>query len=87
MRAAQAKKGRIKIIKDGPYLVSGNVSLATAIVKADDEGTPVQWEIGPPYPDKETYALCRCGQSKDKPFCDGTHVTIGFKADEEKDEK
>jgi CDGSH-type Zn-finger protein len=84
MPAAQAKKGRIRIVKDGPYLVSGNVPLATAIVKADDEGTPVKWEIEHPYPDKETYALCRCGQSKNKPFCDGTHVTIGFKAVEEK---
>ena len=77
MRAAERKKGRIKIIKDGPYLVSGNVPLATAIVKADEEGTPVRWEIGNPYPDKETYALCRCGQSKNKPFCDGTHAQVG----------
>jgi CDGSH-type Zn-finger protein len=28
--------------------------------------------------DKETFSLCRCGHSKDKPFCDGTHREAGF---------
>lgn len=32
--------------------------------------------------DKETVGLCRCGASKDKPLCDGSHREIGFEADE-----
>ncbi len=31
---------------------------------------------------KETIALCRCGHSKNKPFCDGSHRTVGFQAPE-----
>lgn len=33
-------------------------------------------------PGKETVALCRCGQSKNKPFCDGSHKACGFQAGE-----
>jgi CDGSH-type Zn-finger protein len=33
-------------------------------------------------PDKPVTALCRCGQSKNKPFCDGAHKSCGFAADE-----
>jgi CDGSH-type Zn-finger protein len=33
-------------------------------------------------PGKDTIALCRCGQSKNRPFCDGTHRTCGFQGAE-----
>lgn len=50
--------------ENGPYLVSGAVRLT------DVDGREV--------PHGEHMALCRCGQSNNKPFCDGMHVAIGF---------
>ena len=76
--AGERKKRRIKVVKDGPYLVSGSVPLSTAVILSDEEGMPIRWELKGLYPEKETYALCRCGQSTNKPFCDGTHARIGF---------
>jgi CDGSH-type Zn-finger protein len=70
--------GKIKIAKDGPYLVSGRVPLAKETLIYNRAGIPQKWEGGEKYPNKESYALCRCGRSKDKPFCDGTHATTGF---------
>jgi CDGSH-type Zn-finger protein len=58
----------IEIIKNGPYIVTGPVELK------DSEGNN--------YPAKERMALCRCGASTTKPFCDGTHSKIGFQAAE-----
>ena len=55
----------ISVKKDGPYDVTGKVDL-----KADGDILP---------PNKELFSLCRCGVSKNKPFCDGTHHEIGFK--------
>ena len=60
----------IKIRPNGPYLVSGPIDLT------DADGNPVSTE------GKATVALCRCGGSVSKPFCDGTHSKIGFDAAE-----
>jgi CDGSH-type Zn-finger protein len=70
--------GKVTITKNGPYIVSGKLPLAKEIIGVDKDGTPVEWEPGEKYPDKETYALCRCGESKHKPFCDGSHAKAGF---------
>jgi len=72
------KKPKILITKDGPYLVSGNLPLAKEIIVCDASGDPIKWVKGKKYPDREEYLLCRCGQSKNKPFCDQTHKKIGF---------
>lgn len=53
--------------KDGPYLVRGPV------VIRDQEGVGI--ESG-----RRVVALCRCGKSRIRPFCDGTHRLAGFKA-------
>lgn len=54
----------IKVRKDGPYLVTG------PCVVTDHEGNEIEV--------KENFVLCRCGASKTKPFCDGSHRTIAF---------
>ena len=58
----------INIAKDGPYNVSGNIAIN------------VEEEIQPP--SSEHYSLCRCGASKNKPYCDGSHSEINFKDEE-----
>ena len=58
----------IEIIENGPYIVTGFVELKDA-----EENV---------YPAKNRVALCRCGASTTKPFCDGTHSKIGFQAAE-----
>lgn len=55
----------ITVTKDGPYAVVGGVALLDQT-----------WGQGA---STEHYTLCRCGGSKNKPFCDGTHSNIGFK--------
>jgi hypothetical protein len=59
------RKPAIKVAKDGPLQVVGYVELK------DDMGSTPESE--------EHYALCRCGDSKNKPFCDGTHHETGFR--------
>jgi len=61
----------ITVRKNGSYLVEG------------DDVTVVDWN-GKEYPlAKRPFALCRCGGSTRKPFCDGTHSRVGFAAAEE----
>ncbi|HMA55022.1 MAG TPA: CDGSH iron-sulfur domain-containing protein, partial [Acidobacteriota bacterium] len=71
-------KPRIKVVKDGPYIVSGNVPLDEEHIVYGHDGEPARWAEGPSFPHPETYALCRCGASKHKPFCDGSHVEAGM---------
>ncbi len=73
------KKMKIKITKNGPYLISGNVPLSQEVIVTDKEGTPEKWKEEKKIKSGESYALCRCGKSKNKPFCDGTHIDINFK--------
>ena len=58
----------IDVVKNGPFIVNGAVELKDA--------------DGNAYPAKQRMALCRCGASTTKPFCDGTHSKIGFQAAE-----
>jgi len=54
---------------DGPLLVRGDVEILSVDAK------PIQTN-------RRTVALCRCGLSSIKPFCDGTHKAAGFRTDD-----
>ena len=73
---------RIRTSKNGPYLVSGGIPLAKQIIGIDAAGYSYEWREGKKYPSKDNYALCRCGQSENKPFCDGTHIKVNFNGTE-----
>ena len=69
---------KIKVTKDGPYLVSGSLPLIKEIITTDDNGDPLNWQELEKYPDRREYVLCRCGKSKMKPYCDGSHIASAF---------
>ena len=54
-------------LDDGPYLVKGPVRIVDASGK--------EFRV-----EGKTVALCRCGNSNTRPFCDGAHVDVGFKS-------
>jgi CDGSH-type Zn-finger protein/uncharacterized Fe-S cluster protein YjdI len=58
----------VKPLPNGPLLVQGNLTISGGAGVATWSGTRV--------------ALCRCGESANKPFCDGTHALVGFQTDE-----
>ena len=60
-------EARITSYPDGPYLVRGEFELT------DANGEVIETR-------RKTIALCRCGASRTKPFCDGTHKLIGFQS-------
>ncbi len=78
---------RIRVSKNGPYIVSGGVPLIKKEIRNDSEGYCSSWHEVETYPLQEQYALCRCGHSKNKPFCDGTHAEIHFNGTETADDK
>lgn len=63
----QDRKPMVTVSKDGPYQVTGGIELM-GVPRGEGAST-------------EHYTLCRCGGSKNKPFCDGTHWHIKFKDD------
>lgn len=69
---------RITVTENGPYLVEGGVPLIRAEIEVNDQGEAVAWRETGRIEAGESYALCRCGHSAGKPFCDYTHVTVAF---------
>ncbi len=70
------KNAKIKVLKDGPYIVTGNVTLSEKIIVPKGKG--YEFKNGRNLPQADEYALCRCGKSKNAPFCDGSHEKTAF---------
>ena len=62
---------KIRLRPNGPFVVEGPIELVDSAGQA--------FSIAP---DKPAIALCRCGHSKNRPFCDGAHRDCGFESDE-----
>jgi len=63
----------IRLRKNGPYVIDGSGA---------DDVKVVDWDGNEYAVERRPIALCRCGASTKKPFCDGTHSKIGFDAAE-----
>ena len=61
-------KVQIRLKENGSIRIKGTVEII------DGDGNVIE--------EKSDFSLCRCGQSKEKPYCDGTHKTCGFTAPE-----
>lgn len=72
------KDAKIMITKDGPYLVSGGLPIDKQIIGIGEDDEPENWIKDKKVSSGESCALCRCGESKNKPFCDGAHGKVGF---------
>lgn len=58
---------KISVRDHGPFLIEGPIT----VVDGDGNAFPID-------PSKPAIALCRCGQSANRPFCDGSHKACGF---------
>jgi CDGSH-type Zn-finger protein len=77
---------RIVVIKDGPYIVQGGLPLVSKTQVVSEHGEPLTWQKnGDVTVEADEYHLCRCGQSGNWPFCDGTHRKAGFDGTESAD--
>ena len=63
----------IEIRDKGPYAVHGDIALVRKKRVTSSEGEAITWATTEKLATDEGYVLCRCGRSKTKPFCDGTH--------------
>ena len=76
---------RVSVLPDGPYVVHGEVPLRRKRKVVSADGNSVTWELDGTIETEAVYALCRCGRSGAKPFCDGSHAVTGFDGTETAD--
>lgn len=63
----------VEITNLGPYLLHGDLKLVQNFIMPNSKGISIDYKEGEVYPTKKETYLCRCGLSKHKPFCDGSH--------------
>lgn len=68
----------ISVSRNGPYVVTGDVTLADQHIEVNAAGESIEWREGRRFDHDATFRLCRCGQSGSKPFCDGSHIKVRF---------
>jgi CDGSH-type Zn-finger protein len=78
----ESETKKIVVSENGPYLISGGIPLAVQIISTDREGQSWQWRKGQSFAVTSNYRLCRCGKSKNAPFCDDSHLRIPFEGEE-----
>ena len=71
-------KAKITVVKNGPYLVEGDIPLSNQHIETNDKGESIEWREGKVFPHPQKFKLCRCGKSATKPFCDGAHTKTNF---------
>jgi CDGSH-type Zn-finger protein len=69
---------KVVVTRNGPYLVTGGAPLSEQTIFAGANGDSEAWREGERFPHQDSYALCRCGHSKNKPYCDGSHTQAKF---------
>ncbi|NTV89034.1 MAG: iron-binding protein [Clostridiales bacterium] len=79
-KVADNGERKIKVVNNGPYIVTGDVPLTEKIILPKGDG--YEYTEGQELPQASVYALCRCGNSKNAPFCDGTHMSSRFNGEE-----
>ena len=77
MSTRKAPSAKVQIAKDGPYM-SSLVADEKADHRHHSAAESVKWIEGQTYPEQAAYALCRCGHSAKKPYCDGSHARVRF---------
>ena len=78
MKKSAHTQPQIEVTKDGPYLVNGGLPLSEQWIVTNADGDSLEYREGKKFPVQPQYSLCRCGQSANKPFCDGTHTKVHF---------
>jgi len=69
----------ITIISDGPYMVYGKPPMKQQFIMLNEDRQPWYFKAGRSFStDKEPTAICRCGSSKNAPYCGGSHVNADW---------